>query len=176
VITRFTKALALIAPLYFLPLSGFAQMGQDSLSKQTASIDLIERATIHQEVDFKASPKRVYEALLDSKQFSEFSAQSGEFSAASAKIDLTEGGAFTLFDGYVTGRNVELVQDRRIVQAWHDKDWPAGVYSLVKFELKSQGSGSHLVFDHTGFPLNSRKHLAAGWKSHYWDPITKYLR
>ncbi len=30
-------------------------------------------APIHHEVDFKASPKRVYEALTDAKQFSAFS-------------------------------------------------------------------------------------------------------
>jgi activator of HSP90 ATPase len=132
--------------------------------------------TIHQEVDFKASPERIYNALLDSKQFSQFTAQSGGFSDTSAHIDPSEGGAFTLFDGYITGRNVELVQNKRIVQAWHDKEWPQGVYSLVKFVLKPKESGTHLVFDHTGFPEKARPHLAAGWKSHYWDPIKKYLR
>ena len=175
-INNISKVVALNAALFFLPLALFAQMRQNTASQRTTTVDLLKRITIHQEVDFEATPKRVYEALLDSKQFSEFSAQSGEFSATSAKIDPTEGGTFTLFDGYITGRTVELVQDQRIVQAWHDKEWPAGVYSIVKFELKPRGSGTHLVFDHTGFPVKSREHLAAGWKSHYWDPITKYLR
>ncbi|MFZ1080340.1 MAG: SRPBCC domain-containing protein, partial [Candidatus Kryptoniota bacterium] len=135
----------------------------------------LKSVTIHQEVDFNASPNRVYEALLNSKQFSEFSAQSGQFSAMSAKIDRAEGGAFSLFDGHIVGRNVELVPNQRIVQAWRVADWPAGVYSIVKFELKPQGSGTHLVFDHTGFPENWRHHLAAGWQKNYWDLLTKYL-
>ena len=174
--TNFSKAVLLIAAIYFLQLTVLAQMKPDTVKQDSNTVSPLKSIPIHQEVDFKASPKRLYKALLDSKQFSEFSAQLGEFSAKSAKINRTEGGAFTLFDGYITGRNVELVPNQRIVQAWHDKEWPAGVYSIVKFELKSQGSGTHLVFDHTGFPENSREHLAAGWKSHYWDPIKKYLR
>jgi len=86
------------------------------------------------------------------------------------------GGAFSLFDGHIIGRNVELVPNKRIVQAWRVVDWPAGMYTTVKFELTSQGSGTHLVFDHTGFPEKWRDHLAAGWQSHYWDQLARYLR
>lgn len=80
-----------------------------------------------------------------------------------------------MFDGHIVGRNLELVQDRRIVQAWRVVDWPDGVYSIVKFELRPRGAGTHLVFDHVGFPENRRASLAAGWQSHYWDPLTKYI-
>ncbi len=153
----------------------FAQMKQDSVSQQQKKPLSIKSYTIHQEVDFTVSPERIYTAILDSKQFSEFTAQGGGFSATSAKIDSAEGGAFTLFDGYITGRNVELIPNQRVVQAWHDKEWPVGVYSLVKFELIPKGSGTHLVFDHTGFPPPAHDHLAQGWKDHYWDPIKKYL-
>lgn len=151
------------------------QLRQDTTGRH--GVDLLTSGpfTIHQEVDFNASPARVYKALLDSKQFSEFAAQGGQFSANSARIDPSQGGAFSLFDGYITGRTIELVQDQRIVQAWHDKEWPAGVYSIVKFELTPKGSGTHLVFDHTGFPPRSHDHLAAGWKTNYWDPIATYL-
>ena len=124
---------------------------------------------IHQEVDFTASPKRLYEALLDSKQFSAFSARSAE-------INREVGGAFSLFGGHIVGRNVELVPNQRIVQAWRVVDWAEGVYSIVKFELKAQGSGTHLVFDHTGFPENLRDHLAEGWESNYWALLKKNLQ
>lgn len=42
---------------------------------------------IRQEIDFKASPQRVYEALTDGKHFSAFTGHL-------AKIDLAAGGAF----------------------------------------------------------------------------------
>ena len=82
---------------------------------------------IHKEVDFKASPQRVYEALLDGKQFS-------AFSGAPAEIDRNPGGAFSCFGGIITGLSVELVPNKRIVQAWRVKMWPEGLYSIVAFE------------------------------------------
>lgn len=173
---KFFTIAALIAATSFLQLSVFAQERPDTISHHPSTVVPLKSITIHQEVDFKASPERLYEALLDTKQFSAFSAESTEFSAKSAEIDRSVGGAFSLFDGHIIGRNVELVPNQRIVQVWRVVDWPAGVYSIVKFEIKSQGSGTHLVFDHTGFPENWRDHLAVGWQSHYWDLLTKYFR
>jgi activator of HSP90 ATPase len=175
-IVKFSRiAVLIVASSLFQPLV-VAQERQDTMSQHLSTPVPLKSITIHQEVDLKASPDRLYKALLDSKQFSEFSAQSSEFSVKSAKIDKVAGGAFSLFDGHIIGRNVELIPNQRIVQAWRVVDWPAGVYSIVKFELNSQGSGTHLVFDHTGFPEKWRDHLAAGWQSHYWDLLTKYLR
>jgi uncharacterized protein YndB with AHSA1/START domain len=67
---------------------------------------------IHQEVEFMVPPGRVYEALLDAKQFSQFSG------GAPAEIDAREGGTFSCFGGMITGRNIELRGNQRIVQAW----------------------------------------------------------
>ena len=54
-------------------------------------------------------------------------------------------------------------------------DWPDGVYTLVKFELKPQGSGTTVILDHTGFMEGDFDHLSAGWYSHYWEPLKKFL-
>jgi activator of HSP90 ATPase len=126
------------------------------------------RTSLHQEIDFKASAQRIYEVLLDSKQFA-------AFSGMPADIDPKVGGAFSMFAGLIVGRNVELVPNARIVQAWRPTHWDPGVYSVVRFELKPQGSGTKLVLDHTGFPEGEFDHLEAGWKGHYWEPLQKYL-
>ena len=83
------------------------------------------------------------------------------------------GGAFSLFGGQITGRNVELIPDRRIVQAWRPASWPEGVYSIARFELQAQGAGTRMVFDHTGSPPRLREHLASGWQEHYFGPLKK---
>jgi len=132
---------------------------------------------IHQDVSLKASPGQVYQALLNSKKFSASTKLSfANFSDNSASIDSTVGGVFTVFDGHITGRILELVPDQRIVEAWRVVDWPAGVYSIARFELKAEGSGTHLVFDHTGFPEGLKEHLAEGWQQHYWDALNKYFQ
>lgn len=124
---------------------------------------------LRQEADFAASPHRVYESLLDEKQFT-------SFSGSPAKINRAEGGALSLFGGAITARNVELVADKRIVQAWRDADWAPGIYSIVKFELTPRGAGTHLVMDQTAFPAGQFSDLDPGWREHYWEPMKKFLR
>jgi activator of HSP90 ATPase len=126
--------------------------------------------SIHQEVDLAASPSRVYGILLDEKLFS-------AFTGASAQIDSAPGGAFSLFQGHppllgVTGRNIEVVPNQRIVQAWRAGEWAAGVYSIVRFEITAKDQGTLILFDQAGIaPIPP----PAAWSKMYWDPLKKYL-
>ena len=128
---------------------------------------------IRQQIDFKTTPQRVYEALLDAKHFS-------AFTGAPAEIDRQAGGMFSCFGGIITGRNIEVVPNERIVQAWRVKIWPEGMYSIVTFELQPHGSGTRLNLTHDGFPDEMRAHLNGdlpdgGWHRQYWAPLAKYL-
>jgi uncharacterized protein YndB with AHSA1/START domain len=136
---------------------------------------------VHQEIEFSAPPQRVYAALTEAVQFQKAMMQSAAVtsgmvkSPAPAQISRKVGGAFVLFGGVISGRIIELVPDQRIVQAWRAADWPAGVYSIARFELQQHGTGTRLVFDHTGFPNGAAQHLADGWKANYWEPLKKVL-
>jgi activator of HSP90 ATPase len=127
-----------------------------------------KRTFLHQEVSFKATPQRIYEILLDSKQFSAFTGEP-------AQISREAGGAFSMFGGKIVGRNIELDPSVRIVQAWRPASWDVGVYSVVKFELVRSGSQTKVILDHTGFPEGDFGHLNSGWGIRYWKPIEKYL-
>jgi uncharacterized protein YndB with AHSA1/START domain len=138
--------------------------------------------SIHQEPVFKASRKRVYDALTETNQFDKVIELSGVMKAGMlpgankpTEISREEGGAFAIFGGYITGRQIELVPGVRIVQAWRVGNWDPGVYSIAKFELIEQGTGTKVVFDHTGFPKGDGEHLASGWKAHYWEPLGEFL-
>lgn len=128
---------------------------------------------IHQEVVFKASRTRVYQALTDAKQFSKVTdyVMPGAATAISPEV----GGAFSIFGGVISGRNIEMVPNERLVQAWREKNWEPGVFTIVKFQLNEEGTGTRLVFDQTAIPQGHADHLAPGWKSHYWDGLQKYL-
>jgi activator of HSP90 ATPase len=123
---------------------------------------------VHQEHDFRASPKRVYEALLDEEQFA-------AFSGAPAEIQRAAGGSFSLIRGRVTGRNVELLANQRIVQAWRVVPWEPGIYSIVRFELIPKADGTRLVLDHSGFPPEDVAARHQGWQRVYFEPLRKYL-
>ncbi len=64
---------------------------------------------IRQSVTIKASPKEVYEALMDSKKHTKFTHHK-------AIISREVGGKFSAFRGYCGGVNLELVEGRKIVQ------------------------------------------------------------
>ncbi|HLW53927.1 MAG TPA: SRPBCC domain-containing protein [Candidatus Angelobacter sp.] len=137
--------------------------------------------SIHQETIFKANRKLIYEALTETKQFDKVirlsaAIQSGmSLGAGPTDISPQVGGAFSVFGGHIVGRHIELVRNERIVQAWRVVNWDPGHYSIAKFELVEQGSGTRLIFNHTGFPKGQAEHLAAGWKGNYWEPLEKYL-
>jgi uncharacterized protein YndB with AHSA1/START domain len=137
--------------------------------------------SIHQEVVFKASRKRVYEALTDAKQFDHVVQLSDAMKtlippgAPPSQISPVVGGAFSTFGGLIVGRQIELVPNARIVQAWRPAYWEPGVYSIVKFDLADSGSGAKLVLDHRGFPDGDGKSLLDGWNKNYWEPLAKYL-
>jgi len=137
--------------------------------------------TIHQEVVFKASRRRIYETLTDEKQFAKVVKASAAMQSGMSlgniptQIAREVGGTFTLFGGHILGRHVELVPDTRIVQAWRVATWEDGVYSIVRFEFSDHRSGTKLIFDHTAFPNGQGQHLAEGWKGNYWEPVEKIL-
>ncbi len=83
---------------------------------------------IRQSVTFKATPHEIYEALMDSRKHARFTHDK-------ATISRKVGGAFSAYGGYITGTNLELVPDKKIVQAWHGSDWPEGYMSRVTFKL-----------------------------------------
>ena len=125
------------------------------------------RTSIHYDLEFSAPPQRLYTILLDQKLFA-------AFSGMPATIDPSPGGTFSLFGGMIVGRNVELVANQRIAQAWRPSSWAPGLYSMVHFELKQRGGGTAMAFDHTGFPAGDHNHLDWGWYHHYWDPLKKF--
>lgn len=147
---------------------GWSKTQQPAMQEKPGTAANQARTSLHDETAIKASPQRIYEALLDAKQFA-------SFSGVPAEIDPKVGGAFSMFGGQIEGRNVELIPNQRIVQAWRPTHWASGVYSIARFELKPESPGTLVVLDHTGFPEGDFDHLEWGWKTHYWEPLRKFF-
>jgi activator of HSP90 ATPase len=174
------KKLSVVAAFFmvfvFLQTSTFGQT-KNMMTEKVNNADSARGITIHQSAYFKVAPAKVYRTLISSAAFSACTKKSFDmFTASSAKIDSVVGGAFSLFDGHITGRILELLPDLRIVEAWRVVDWPAGVYSIARFDLSADGAGTHVIFEHVGFPDGLKEHLSIGWQQHYWDAMTKYFQ
>ena len=160
---------------------GIASRPSPAIADPNAEIWSTEDA-IHQERVFNARRQRVYEALTIEAQFDKVIQLSGAMKGAAmakkqkpTKLSPHPGGVFALFGGYIVGRQIELVPNELIVQAWRVQSWVRGTYSIARFELTDQGESTKLLFDHKAFPKGEAEHLAGGWQENYWDPLTKFL-
>jgi activator of HSP90 ATPase len=124
--------------------------------------------TFRQTVTFRASPHEIYEALMDSKKHA-------RFTGAAARISRKVGGTLSAHAGYIQGSNLELIPDKKIVQAWRGSDWKPGEESTVVFELKAAGKGTRLNFTHRNVPGRHVESVKQGWKTYYWIPLKKML-
>jgi activator of HSP90 ATPase len=120
---------------------------------------------IRQVVTFDATPHELYEILMDSKKHSRLTG-GGE-----ATISRNVGGSFTIYDGYATGVNVELIPDELIVQTWRASDWPEGHFSRVRFSFKEMPGGTRLTFTQSGVPEEEYENIRQGWIDYYWEPM-----
>jgi activator of HSP90 ATPase len=85
------------------------------------------------------------------------------------------GGRFSAWGPHLRGVTVELIKDKRIVQAWRAENWPAGHYSIATVDLKRAGRGTVLTFTQLGVPAKNLKSINEGWKTHYWQPLRKFF-
>ncbi len=119
---------------------------------------------IRQSVTFGMSPHDLYEVLMDSRKHA-------AFTESKAKMSRRVGGEFSVYDGEIAGKNLELVPDRKIVQTWRYSDWPEGHYSRCTFSLKEVKAGTRLTFFQSGVPEDKYEDVRQGWHDYYWKPI-----
>jgi activator of HSP90 ATPase len=124
--------------------------------------------TITQTNTFNAPVSTVFKVIASS---SEHSAMTG----APAELSDEPGGSFTTHGGAIEGRLIESLADERIVQVWRPADWPAGVYSLVRYDFAANGESTDITLTHSAIPEGAAPHLAEGWNTMYWGPLAAHL-
>ena len=117
---------------------------------------------------FAVPPKRLYRAWLDSEEH-------GAFTGGEAEIDPVPGGAFSAWDGYISGTTIGLDPPRRIEQSWRTSDFPPDAPdSRLVLELHAERGGTRLVLRHTEMPEGQGADYAQGWIDHYFEPMKSY--
>ncbi|HLX95689.1 MAG TPA: SRPBCC family protein [Verrucomicrobiae bacterium] len=124
--------------------------------------------TIEQTVLIRATPKAIYDALMDGKKHSKFTGER-------AKVRARVGAPFSCYNGYITGITLDLKPGQHIVQAWRSQNWPEGHYSIVTFALSKKSGGTQLRFTQIGVPANDYARKSQGWRMHYWQPLKEFL-
>jgi activator of HSP90 ATPase len=131
---------------------------------------MIKKKIIEQEIIIKCSPHDIYEAFMDSKKHS-------KFTESKAKISREIGGSFSIYEGAINGENVELIQDKKIVQTWRSEgeNWPKGYYSTITLIFEPVDQGTLIKFKHADIPEAAYESVKKGWDIYYWDPLKDML-
>lgn len=126
--------------------------------------------TIVQKVVFKNTTAKVlYDLYMDAKKHS-------VVTGAPAKISDKEGSKFSAHGGYISGKNLQLVKDKLIVQSWKAEDWDKeDVDSTFIIHLEPKGKDVVLHAIHANVPEEQVEGIKTGWHEFYWRPWKKYL-
>ena len=130
-----------------------------------------EVTTITQKITIpKGSPKQVYEAYVDPKKH-------GEFTGSEATGKPVVGGKFTAWDGYISGKFLELEEGKHLVQEWASTDFPEGAPpSRLELTFREVPKGTEIVMVHSNVPKDQEDETAEGWTEFYWEPMKQYFK
>ena len=125
-----------------------------------------KKKSIEEEIVIKGTPHEIYEVFMDEKKHS-------KLTESKAKVSREIGGSFSIYEGALSGKNVELIQDKKIVQTWRGdgENWPKGYYSTITLVLEPVDKGTRIKFTHTDIPEGAYESVKEGWDNYYWSPL-----
>ncbi len=117
-----------------------------------------------------AAPETVFRAWLSMEGHS-------AMTGSPAKVEPRVGGAFTAWDGYITGKTLELKPYNRILQAWRTTEFPAeSPDSRLEITLEAAKDGTKLTLTHTDIPEGQADSYESGWDESYFQPMKEYFQ
>jgi activator of HSP90 ATPase len=127
-------------------------------------------ATIIQKIVFKnTTTKQLYDLYMNAKLH-------GHITDAPVKISEKPGSKLDVFGGYITGKTLQTVKNKLIVQQWHAADWNANASdSAFVLSFEQKGKNAILNVFHGNVPDVKANSLDKGWHDHYWNPWKQYL-
>ncbi len=90
-----------------------------------------------------------------------------------AFMEARPGTEFSLWEGDISGKNLEIIQGKKIVQEWFFDD-PENI-SIVTIELEDYNKGTRIHLSHTNIPDEAFSNLEYGWKEYFFGALKKYL-
>lgn len=95
------------------------------------------------------------------------------WTGAEAEMSTKPGSEFSLFDGDITGKNLEFIENKKIVQQWYFDGQEAA--SIVTFKLHEHKKGTSVELNHTNIPDESYDEFVDGWDSSYFYELLEFF-
>ena len=112
-----------------------------------------------------AEPSDIYSALTNPYTIELWSGYPAEMSTE-------PGSEFSLWEGDITGKNIEFIQDKKVVQEWYFGDRPEK--SIVTIAIEPDRENSKVTIEHTNIPDEEYDGIVEGWREYYIGAITDF--
>lgn len=113
-----------------------------------------------------AEPDEVYSAITNPFTIELWSG----FKAVMSTEPNTE---FSLWDGDISGKNLEFDENKKIVQEWYFGEQKE--QSLVTIKLFENKKGTQAELRHTNIPDDDYENITEGWNEYYFGAIKAFF-
>jgi activator of HSP90 ATPase len=80
------------------------------------------------------------------------------------------------WDGYISGKTLELEKDARIAQTWRTTEFgPGDPDSNLEVLLQAAKGGTKVTLVHTNIPVGHGEEYRRGWIDFYFKPMKEYF-
>jgi activator of HSP90 ATPase len=121
---------------------------------------------IKQKYLIKAPVEDVWEALTNPDIID-------KWGGGPSKFDKRIGGNFSFWGGDIWGKNMEIIDKKKLVQEWFGGDWPKP--SIATFKIMGDGKITMVELLHKNVPRSEEADFADGWKRYFLGEIKKLL-
>lgn len=113
--------------------------------------------------------EKLYKAWLNSKEHS-------NFTGAEAKTSTKVNGKHSAWDGYISGKNLELKANKKIVQSWRTSEFPEDAPdSILELSFSEKSGKTKLDIYHHHLQKGDAKKYKQGWKDFYFTPMKGFF-
>ena len=113
-----------------------------------------------------AEPSDIYSALTNPYTIELWSGYKAEMSTE-------PGSTFSLWEGDIEGKNLEFVQDRKVVQEWYFGE--QSEKSVVTISIFPDKENSSVTVEHTNIPDEEFDNISEGWREYYIGAIINFF-
>jgi activator of HSP90 ATPase len=116
-----------------------------------------------------AEPRAIFDAWMSS-------AGHAGMTGSGAKIGSRVGSAYSAWDGYISGKTLELEPPGRILQTWRTTDFAKDdPDSSLEILLEKARGGTRVTLVHTNIPAGTGPEYRKGWLDFYFKPMKEWF-
>ena len=116
-----------------------------------------------------ADAKSIYAAWMSSKGHT-------AMTGSAATVTPRAGCKFSAWEGYITGKTLELKPPSRILQSWRSTDFAKEEPdSLLEVVLGEARGGTRVTLNHSKLPTGHGAEYRKGWIDFYFKPMKEYF-